>query len=152
MLAFSLPTRAAASTTVKYRQESYTPSAEALAAALRFRDVTLGKKFADLEVVIKELTKDEGASSAGGQAEYRAISRQQLLDLLGPPPFDDEKGTAIYRHTYGYTYFYFENDTLKDIQNVSEPILWYAYPQQSFPKRMWYKAVRFAHRLKRLLS
>lgn len=148
LLPFGLTARAVTS-----GQESYTPSAEALAAIERFKASPDGRKYDELAVLIKELRKDGGDASAGGPAEYRAIPRQQILDLLGPPPSEVGKDVLVYNHHYGTTSFFFEeNDRLKDVATLWEPNIWYALPRQSAPKRLWYRAVRWAHKLKRVFT
>jgi hypothetical protein len=153
LLALPLTGWATASPLAQDQQEGYTLSGEALAAAKRFRSKPNGRLFADLEVVLKEFLTAAGTASAAGQDQYQAISQQQLLDLLGPPPFEGEKGQVTYGHSYGTTSFFFEGGRLKNFLTLGEGTVWYepTYPRQSAAKRFWHKMVKWSRKLKRLL-
>jgi hypothetical protein len=79
-----------------------------------------------------------------------ARPRQQLLDLLGTPTYEGEKAEVTYGLSYGTTTFFFEDGRLKSFITPSEPTFWHSYPRQSLGKRLWYKAVRWSGKLKRL--
>lgn len=125
----------------------------ALAAAKRFSSASTQRKYADLELVLKELCKP-GDTRIGLKPDCLPISRQQLINLLGSP--DEENLKFImwgityelrYGHTYGSTYFSFENNRLNAYLFFGEPVFWYAPPRQSAVKRAWYKVSRWPRKL-----
>jgi hypothetical protein len=128
------------------QQEDYKLSAEALEAAGRFRN-SGARTFADLELVIKGLEKPGGTSSPGRGVEYQTILKRQLLELLGPPSYEGEKGQINYGHKYGSTTFYFEGDRLKEVMTIGEPIYWYSSPRQGVAKRLWYRTRRWTRKV-----
>lgn len=142
---------AVASTRAVRQRESYTLSAEAVEAAGRFRRSVNERVFADLEIVLKELTKTGGKTSADGPVEYQSISKPQLRDLLGPPAYEGEKGEITYNHSFGTTTIYFEGDRLKEAITMGRPNFWYEYPRQGTGKRLWYGTKRWARKIIRLI-
>jgi hypothetical protein len=127
-------------------QEAYELSAEALEAAARFRNSS-ARVFADLELVLKGLEKPGGPPSPGWQVEYQPIPKRQLLDLLGPPPYEGEKDQIIYYHNYGSTAFYFESERLKNAVTLTEPSYWYSTPRAGVAKRLWYGTRRWTRKI-----
>lgn len=134
------------------QEKSYSLSVEALAAAERLRSKPTERILADLNMVMNELLKVGQPASADGKIEPQPITKQQLVDLLGPPTSEDEKGDVAYANNYGTTHIYFENGLLKQILTSGGITYWYSYPRQSAAKRLWYKLVRWSGKLKRLLS
>lgn len=126
-------------------------SGEALAAAERLRSKPDARTLADLDIVLNELLKVGQAPSADGKVEPQAITKQQLVELLGPPTSEDEKGDVAYGHYSGTTHIFFENGLLKETLTSGGITYWYSYPRQNAAKRFWYKIVRWSGKLKRLL-
>lgn len=142
--------RLAAGAPVRSQEESFTFSSEAQAAAKRFNS-TKERAFADLEVVLNELqTLDRTTSPM--KVGYRPIPKQQLIDLLGPPTYESDDGQVVYGNSFGTTAFFFEDGRLKSFLTLGEPNYWYsADPKWSIGKRVWYRAVRWAGKVKRFL-
>lgn len=142
--------RLAAGAPVRSQEETFTFSSEALAAAKRFSS-TKERAYADLEIVLNELqTLDRTTSPM--KVGYRPIRKQQLIDLLGPPTYESENGQVTYGNSFGTTTFFFEDGRLKSFLTLGEPTYWYsADPKWGIGKRVWYRAVRWAGKLKRFL-
>lgn len=151
VLPYNLSGQAVTSPPAAPQEKSFTLSVEALAAAERFRSKPTERTLADLDMVMNELLKVGQPASADGKIEPQPITKQQLVELLGPPKSEDEKGDVVYGSNYGTTYISFENGLLKESQTLGEPTYWYSYPRQSAAKRLWYKIVRWSGKLKRLL-
>ncbi len=132
------------------QEKSYILSGEALAAAERLRTKPNERTLADLNIVMNELLRVGPAPSAEEKKEPQPITKQQLIDLLGPPKSEDEKGDVVYGSNYGTTHIFFENDLLKESLTLGEITYWYEHPRQSAAKRLWYKIARWSGKLKRL--
>ena len=142
--------RLATGAPVRSQEESFTFSNEALAAAKRFSS-TKERAFADLEIVLNELQKFDRTTSPI-KVGYRPISRQQLINLLGSPTYESEDGQVVYGNSFGTTAFFFEAGRLKSFLTLGEPNYWYSFePRWGIGKRLWYRAVRWAGKLKRFL-
>ncbi len=151
VLPYNLSGQATTSPPISPQEKSFTLSGEALAAAERLRSKPNERTLADLDIVINELLRVGQAASADRKPESQAITKQQLIDLLGPPTSEDEKGDVTYANNYGTTTMFFENGLLKETLSLGEATYWYSYPRQSAAKRLWYKIVRWSGKLKRLL-
>jgi hypothetical protein len=131
------------------QEKGFVLSESARAAAERFRDVKKGRKLEDLELVLSEFYEWDQMARVYKRVIERTMTKQRLLELLGQPDYENEKGEAWYRHSYGSTTLFFEEGYFKDRATLIE---WVAYPEQSLPKRVWHKAVRWTKKVGKLLK
>ena len=139
----------AASQPTASQEKDFVLSAKALAAADRFRDRQNGRKLEDLELVLGEFYEWDQLKSSFRRVSGRIVSKQRLLELLGSPDYENEKGDVWYRHSYGSTTLFFEAGYFKDRATLIE---WVAYPERSFPQRMWHKVVRWTRKIGKLFK
>ena len=149
LLAGMLPGTVGAPQQAAPRAEGFVLSERAVAAAERFRDVKGGRKLEDLEIVLGEFYEWDQTARVFKRVVERTVTKQRLLDLLGPPDYETEKGDAWYRHSYGSTTLYFEGGYFKDRATLIE---WVAYPEPPLHERVWRKAVRWTKKAGKLLK
>lgn len=150
LLIFSiLSGRVAASPPTASQEKDFVLSDKAMTAADRFRNKQNGRKLEDLEMVLGEFYEWDQLKPSFRRVTGRIISKLRLLELLGSPDYENEKGDAWYRHSYGSTTLFFEEGYFKDRSTM---ILWVAYPERSLPKRVWHKVVRWTRKAGRLLK
>ena len=149
LLAGMLPITVGASQQPAPQEKGFVLSERAIAAAERFRDEKHGRKLEDLELVLGEFYEWDQTTRVFKRVVERTATKQRLLELLGPPDYENEKGEAWYRHSYGSTTLFFAEGYFKDRATLIE---WVAYPEQSLPKRVWYKAIRWTKKVCKLLK
>ena len=149
LIAGMLPITVGASQQAAPQEKGFVLSEGAIAAAERFRSEKNGRKLEDLEHVLSEFYEWDQTTRMYKRVFERTATKQRLLELLGPPDYEDEKGDVWYRHSYGSTTLFFEEGYFKDRATLIE---WVAYPEQSLPKRVWHKAMRWTKKVWKLLK